>query len=132
MGLTYRLYDPEQDYQDFTSWCHDWKWAVIPREYLPVNGVVILDGTEKVAMGFLYLTDSLICWMENIVSNKNADKASRSNGVDLLISQITSLAKEKGYNVVMTSINHKGLMTRLDKNGFIKTDANMTNFLKAL
>ena len=95
---------------------------------LPRVGAVV-DG---VCAGFLYATDSKICWLEWIVGNPDSPHEIRAEGLNLLINELCAYAKKVGFEVVFTSSNHTRLMDRLDAAGFIKTDTNVTQLIRRL
>lgn len=117
-----------EDYEIVSQWWGQWGWPAIPLEFLPPNGLVI-DGVCAV---WVYLTDTPIAWIEHYISDKAASKADRDEGLNLLIDAATERAKEKGALVAMSSVRHNGLSKRLSDKGFVKSDENMTTYIRGL
>ena len=116
------------DYSLMKSWAEGRKWPVIPAEFLPTTGII----DPEHCVGFLYKTDSKICWLEWVLGNPNSDKEERSKALDNLILALLCEAKSCGYKVVFTSVEHTGLIDRYKKNGFVVSENSMTNMIRSL
>ena len=60
------------------EWWKDWGWTPPPKDFLPqegTGGMMVLDpdGTP-ICAGFIYITNSKVCLIEFIVSNKKYRK----------------------------------------------------------
>lgn len=113
------------------SWWEGHGWPVIPMSTLPTRGLLVGE-TQPAVAGFLYITDSDVGIMEWIVSDPKSSIFERSKALDVLIEELCSLAKESGCRLLLTFLKHKGLMKRVEKIGFIQTDAEMTHFGREL
>jgi len=120
-----------EDYKTVSSWWKQWDWDGIPEAFLPENGLVV-TADVPVCAAFIYRTDTPIYWVENYISDKSAEKPIRSEALDLLVSACIKKAKEMGALVVMSSIKHTGLGRRLEKNGFVVSDKNMTVYMRSV
>ena len=118
----------DSDYEMVCSWWKQHEWPSIPLDFLPKVGIIIDD----CAAGFLYSTDSKICWLEFIVVDPRSDKAKRRAALDTLISSASEIAKEMGHSVIFTSASHEGLISRYINDGFQITDKTMTNLMRIL
>jgi len=116
------------DYPTLASWWRARDWSVPSYDMLPATGMIV-DG---VAAGFLYRTDSKICWLEFVISNPESDKSDRSQALNLIIDDLLSQAKESGFKSVFTSLEHPGLIQRYEDFGFLITDTKMSNMIKRL
>ena len=112
--------------EDYTVLCEWWKWfrfPAPPQECLPNNGLggimVSRDGTDIVA-GFLYFTNSKMCWLEFIVSNPQYRDKDRTEAIRLLIDELTGIAQRKGYKVVFSSVKKEGLVNHYEACGYSK------------
>ena len=59
------------------GWWKDWGWVAPPKDFLPQNGeggIIILDGDVPICAGFLYASNSNLCWVDWIISNKQYRK----------------------------------------------------------
>lgn len=123
-----RFIELDKDYDVISSWWKSYKFPVIPREALPKNGFII----DETCAGFIYSTDSSISWLEFVVANPSLSKEERKQGLQKLLLGLTGLAKELGYSIIFSSVNHSSLMERYKEVGFEQSDTNMTNFIRRL
>ena len=122
-----RRYVPT-DYSDLERWWKDWHWDPIPQTMLPEVGFIVPDG----AAAFLYKTDSPICWMEWLVSNKGLRFDERDKAVDDVVSACLTEALKLGAAAVFTSTVKMTLQHRLMKHGFKVGDTNVTQLIHKL
>lgn len=128
-----RAYNSAFDYDVVKQWWHDWAWIPEPTpNMLSQNGLIVFEDDKPLAAGFVYQTDSVICWVEHIVTDKDIPKFVRAKAVQLLIKKLTEKAEDLGFIVAMVSLEHKGLIKMFENNDFIKTDTNVTNLMKVL
>jgi hypothetical protein len=117
----------EEDYNMLLSW---WKWHRFPapkKQMLPDNGlggIIIQDEGIDICAGFLYLTNSKLCWLEYIVSNPEyKNKENRKIAISLTIKRLCEIAKEIGYEAVFTSVKNPHLISQFESFGFSKDNA---------
>ena len=60
-----------EDFISISKWYRDWGQKAIPIEFFPRNGLIISNQGVDVAALFVYATDSNICMVENLITNKN-------------------------------------------------------------
>lgn len=123
--MTVKAYTIE-DYALIAGWWEKRKFAVIPPEALPSIGFIVNNN----AAGFLYVTDSTMGVMEWLVTNPDADKHERIKDLKKVIELISEAAKAMDVKLIFSSINNETLMSVYQDSGFVKTDTNMTNYLK--
>lgn len=116
------------DYQEISQWWEAQKWPVIPTSMLPANGYIVPGH----AVAFLYKTDSGFGILEWCLVNPAADKEARRAALDEVISCLVVRAKEIGVQSIFTSTDHKGLIERYQKQGFLVTDKGMTNMIRRI
>jgi hypothetical protein len=133
--MEYRHYNSE-DYEILAKWWESWGWPAIPEMALPQaepRGVIVTNEGVDICAGFLYKTDSCTCWIENIISNKEAPKELRKGSIEYLIDTIASEAEELGFKVMMTSIKHEGLIEKFIATGCEKDyETGMSNLARIL
>ena len=130
--MEYRFYKSE-DHPMVAHWWESWGWDVFPEIALPETGVIMTNGGVDVAVGFLYKTDSCVCWAENFVASKTAPRELRKGAIDALIKQMAIVAKEQGFLMMMSSVQHPGLIKKLIAAGYNeKYETNMSNLMKVL
>jgi hypothetical protein len=116
------------DYYLICEWWTAHKWNAPSYLMLPKTGFII----EGLCAGFLYKTDSEIAWLEFVISNPKSDKELRNEALNILIEKLINEAKQSGFKVIFTSVEHTKLIDRYKNHGFVETDKSMTNMIKRL
>ncbi len=116
------------DYQVLTEWWKDWDWQPVPEVFLSPTGLMVYNDID-ICAGWIYKTDTPICWIENVISNKNAKDR---DAVTFLLQALEAKARTMGFKVAMTSVKNKSLIRKMENIGYIKTDTDMTNYVRAL
>lgn len=104
--MNVRLYQPE-DFPQIKKWGDEWG-ADYQEDQLPNTGFII-DG---VAAYFLYSTDSSVCWLENMISKRDLEKAVRSRACDLLIDHALRAAAEMGFSIAYATTDNTSMAKR--------------------
>ena len=103
----------ESDWDTLVSWWKWWRWAVMPKDFLPDNGtggiIVEKDHTPIVA-GFLYETNSNVLILEWIVSNPKYKEKDRKEAIELLIKETENIAKSRGFKYMFSIGRNKHLI----------------------
>ncbi len=125
----------DKDYDEFCKWWSFWRFPAPPKEALPGNGTggikvsYINEFKEEidVCAGFLYSTNSSLCWLEFVVSNPRVrDKKVRQECLSLLIEDICLKAKENGYGAVFSSLKNENLINKYKEVGFLSSNSKTT------
>lgn len=108
-----------------TPWWHSWGWGTAPsREILPENGnggMIVFDSETPICAGFLYETNSKICWINWVVSNRHyRKKPNRSQAFSMLIKNLEREAFARGYKACYFASNSSTLNARMENEGFNK------------
>ena len=119
-----------EDYPTINKWCEDWGFPPIAIQgAVPPTGFIIDD----VCCGWVYLTNSLVCYTEFLITNKEIkDKELRKKAFKELFDGMTAFAKEEGKKIIMMSVKNPFLIKNLKEVGFVETDLNMTNLIKQI
>ena len=108
-----------EDYDTIVEWWKSWpEWAPLGRNLLPENGtggIMIEREGKPLIAGFLYVTNSDICWMEWIVSDPT--QKNKSEAIALLISSLEKWGKDAGFKVVLSIGRSKNLINEHKKLG---------------
>jgi hypothetical protein len=107
-----RNYEPS-DFETVKGWAQAGYDTEYTAEQFPKTGFIVPD----IAALFLYSTDSTVCFLENMISNREADKEEKSKALDLLISKAFSAAKEKGFSVAYATTGNLSVIVRAMKHG---------------
>jgi len=137
MTIQLRMFDPAQDYDMVCAWWAGHGWNAVPQAFLPKLGVVayVTDGdkSEDTAAAWLYMDNSSpVCWLEYMVSNPKANAGRAVKSLRHLDSFLTGEAKALGYHAMMTTCRQDSLVKFHAKNGFTKTDEDVTHLVKIL
>lgn len=131
-NMEIRLFDLEKDYDEVSSWWTKQKWPVIPSEFLSPTGFIAIDGDDKVAVTWVYRTDSPIYIMEWLVGNPDVSHEKRKQGIEGVINTSSIYAKESGASQLFTMIRNDRLSEKLKDLDFKETDKEMTHFIRSL
>lgn len=130
--MEHRYYTKE-DYPMLCKWWKDWDWCAFPEVALPKTGIIVSKDGVDLAASFLYATDSCVCWAENFISNKEAPRELRKGSIEFLIEKTIEEGRNQGFLLMMSSVQHEGLIKKLIAAGYNEqVEANMTNLVRAL
>ena len=118
------------------GWWEDWEWVAPPKDFLPQNGeggIIILDGDVPICAGFLYASNSNLCWVDWIISNKQyRKKPHRTEAIRLLLSNLTTMATNLGFKYSYALIKHRPLIEKYEELGYVKGDNYQVEMIKKL
>jgi hypothetical protein len=122
MSFSIRLLK-ESDYETLCQWWKAWRWEPPLKDFLPENGtgglMVSKNGVNIVA-GFIYFTNSKVCWSEFIISDFNyKNKVDRKEAINILIFELCELARAKGYKYIYTVVKNENLENAYKEMGFL-------------
>ena len=113
-----------EDYDTIVEWWKSWpEWEPLGRNLLPekgTGGIMIEREGKPLIAGFLYVTNSRICWMEWIVSDPT--QRNKSEAISLLISSLEKWGKDAGFEVVLSIGRSKSLINEHKKLGYTVDD----------
>lgn len=121
-----------ENYDELCGWWAQWEWAAVPEMFLPQDGIIVSHNGVNICAVFIYITNTPVCWIENYISRKDADKEIRDAALDLLVESAITKAAECGARMVMSCIRHASLGRRLEKGGFVVSDSNMAVYMRGL
>jgi hypothetical protein len=127
----------EEDYDNIlVGWWKDWKWEPPQRDFLPgdgTGGIIVLDSGNPICAGFLYVTNSKVCWVDWIISNRQyRDKEKRKHAIRLLIDTLTNIGVDTGNKYAYALIKHKSLTGVYEEFGYTKGDSYTSEMIKVL
>jgi len=124
----------DSHYPMLCKWWESHKWPVMPRQFLPQTGIISKKDGVYLCAGFLYKTDSDLCWLEYLISNRHGLRDCHSEGVDRCIEALLKQAKLDGFKAVFTSCKVKRLVSRYQEHGFqiAPGEQAMTNLIRVL
>ena len=127
----------EEDYDNILlGWWEEWGWGAPTKEFLPLNGtggLIVFDGETPVCAGFIYTTNSMVSWVDWIISSKTyRKKPQRSEAVKLLIEQLTNASEGSGSKYCYALLKHDGLIETYKEIGYIEGDSYSKEMIKIL
>lgn len=128
-----RYFDLDDDYATVSKWFESWGWPPMPKQFLSTTGIIVSNGGVDICAAWLYKTDSAACWAEHYISNREAPKELRGGAVQFLIEKLIEEGKNKGFQLMMSSVKQKGLIKKLLDAGCHKEyDTGMCNLARSL
>lgn len=127
----------DTDYEEYlVKWWEQWGWVAPLKDFLPNDGlcgVMVMDGDVGICAGFVYLTNSKVCWVDWIVSNKEYNKKpQRREAISLLIHKLTSICKESGAKYSYALIKSPSLIKVYKDLGYMQGDSYTSEMIKVL
>jgi hypothetical protein len=117
-----RRFDLEKDYKTLTDLSTKWSLPSTPKTWIPEDTFVVEQDNIIICSGSLYqLGKSAMFWIEGLITDKDADKNIRKEGLNILINKLFQLGKEQGAEIVMTSTPRESLKDIFLANGFNPT-----------
>lgn len=122
----------EEDYPVLCRWWSWFRFPPPPQDCLPGNGtsgIMVMKDGVNICAGFIYFTNSKLCWLEFIVSNPDYREKDRVEAIQFLINELAGIAQRKGFKGVFSSIKNKNLIKHYEACNFQKNE-NTTEFVK--
>tara|TARA_R110002072_G_scaffold253137_1_gene412029 strand:+ start:999 stop:1406 length:408 start_codon:yes stop_codon:yes gene_type:complete len=107
----------EQDYTMLEKWWLGWGWPVVNKEILPDNGtggVMIEHEGKPIVAGFIYWSNSGMCWFDWVISDPKGNKRARPFAVKFLIETVEKMVKDAGKKCIM-SISRSNSLLKIHK-----------------
>jgi len=127
----------ESDYDNIlTKWWADWGWEAPLKDFLPLDGtcgLIVYDNDTPVCAGFLYVTNSKVCWVDWIISSKKyTDREKRKQALTLLVGALTDMCKRTGSKYCYALIKHPSLINTYKELGYSQGDSYTSEMIKIL
>jgi hypothetical protein len=118
----------EEHAERVNEWGERHHFPLPPPDLLPDIGMMVDD----TAVGFLYSTNSKLGWIEWIFANPEKTPEERKEAIDTLLSALEKAAIIRGMKVLFSSSGSDAFKGVLERNGFAKTDENVTQYVKGV
>ena len=104
----------EKDYEFINKWWQEVQLDTISREILPMNGLggLIIEKEKPIAVSYLYLTNSKVAYVDNLIVNPSYNNKDRFKVVSTLIEACARLAKQTGCIYIWAMSNSRGVLQR--------------------
>ena len=109
----------ENDWDTLVSWWEAWpKWNTPAQDFLPDNatsGLMIEKNNIPIVAGFIYTSNSSLCYLDWIISNPKYREKDRKQAIELLISEAENKMKKNGYKYILSITRNKQLLNVHEK-----------------
>jgi hypothetical protein len=96
------------------AWCDAHGLNRFPYGWLPSAGFIV----DQMAAMWIYTTDSDVSFLENVISNADADPAQRNVALDLIVDRCILYAREHGASYLVGASRFTAILARAAKHGF--------------
>ncbi|QQU04264.1 hypothetical protein [Myroides odoratus] len=125
----------EEDYLELVSWWTWWRFPSPLQELLPNNGtcrIMLSKEGINISAGFIYHTNSKMCWIEFVVSNPDYRESDRKEALLALINELGEIAKSQGYKVAYTNLKNASLINHFSDCQYVKGSVQTIEIVKIL
>jgi len=128
-----REFDIKKDYDDIVKWYKAHDWEPMPSRMYGLQGYIAETDDAKVAASWVYRDKKCpICILEWTIGNPETNWQDRKEGINIVMEECLSWAKEDGAEIVLTMTKNKRLIEKLKENDFIESDNEMTHLIRRL
>jgi hypothetical protein len=107
----------EQDYSMLEEWWKAWGWPPVSKDVLPddgTGGVMIEYKNKPIVAGFIYWSNSGMCWFDWVISDPEGSKRARPLAIKFLIQTVEQMVKNAGKKCIM-SISRSNSLLKIHK-----------------
>ena len=115
-----------EDYEYIDKWWIEQGFSALDKSILPMNGLggIIIEKNKPLAAGYLYLTNSKMGYIDNLIADPNYKSKDRFDIIMELIQACKQMAKELGIVDIWAITKSKGILQRCESLGYNITDNN--------
>ena len=115
-----------EDYKYIDKWWVEQGFKALDKSILPMNGLggIIIEKNKPIAVGYLYLTNSKMGYIDNLIADPNYKSKDRFDIIVKLIQACRQMAEELGILDIWAITNSKGIFQRCENLGYNITDKN--------
>lgn len=103
-----KRYQPELHQEQLISWYNQWNIPLECIELLPTTGLIV----ENVCALFWYETNSKVCFIENMICNKEAEETSRILGLNMVCKAVEEQMKQHGCKRIISFSQNPKVLQR--------------------
>jgi hypothetical protein len=107
-------FNKDEHYSTFKLWAEQYGACAPPLDYLPENGLII----PGVCCGFIFQTDSAVCYIELLTCNKNIQEPERDIALNLLTSSLIDKARSLGFKCLIGITKYEAVTARAESQGY--------------
>ena len=115
-----------EDYKYINKWWVEQGFDPLSLEILPMNGLggLIIEKEKPIAVAYLYLTNSKMGYIDNLISNPKYISKDRFSIILELIAACRQMAIDVGCLDIWAITNSKGISQRCEKLNYNITENN--------
>ena len=115
-----------EDYKFINKWWVEQGFKPVSLEVLPMKGLggLIIEKDKPIAAAYLYLTNSKMGYIDNLISNPKYVSKDRFNIILELMAACKKMAEDVGCLDMWAITNNKGILKRCKKLGYNVTETN--------
>ena len=115
-----------KDYEYIDKWWIEQGYDAISKEILPMQGLggLIVEKEKPIAAAYLYLTNSKMGYIDNLISDPNYVSKDRFDVIANLMAACKKMAEDIGCLDIWAITNNKGILKRCKKLGYNVTKTN--------
>jgi len=132
MTYTVKKHSKEEFYPIYKKWLEQHSFPILNDKILGENIFVCYQEDVPIYAMPFWFTDSKICIIAFVASNKKVSYNKKRGGMDCLISEIIKYAKRKSMMTIYSTTTTESVITSLKNNGFTNGDLDSSQFFKTL
>jgi len=115
-----------KDYEYIDKWWVEQGYDAISKEILPMQGLggLIVEKEKPIAAAYLYLTNSKMGYIDNLISDPKYVSKDRFDVIANLMAACKKMAEDVGCLDIWAITNNKGILKRCKKLGYNVTKTN--------
>jgi hypothetical protein len=127
-----------KDYEKYYPIIKDWWekkggiWQAIQPELLSSQGIIVKNNNKYICAAWLYCTDSLYGVINWIITNNTKDGKIKRKAISFLLKKLEERAKELGIKLIYIPMETNSLKRVLEKESYVKTSDNISEFFKQI
>ena len=115
-----------EDYEYINKWWVEQGFDAPSRDILPMDGLggIIIEKDKPIAVAYLYLTNSKMGYMDNLIADPKYVSKDRFDIIIRLMGACEKMAKESGCLEVWAMSNNRGILQRCKALGYNISERN--------
>ena len=115
-----------KDYEYIDKWWIEQGYDAVSKEILPMQGLggLIVEKEKPIAAAYLYLTNSKMGYIDNLISDPKYVSKDRFDVIAKLMVACEKMAEDVGCLDIWAITNNKGILKRCKKLGYNVTKTN--------
>mgnify|MGYP003133017472 CR=1 FL=1 len=115
-----------EDYEHINKWWVEQGFQPVSVEVLPMNGLggLIVEKEKPIAAAYLYLTNSKMGYIDNLISDPKYISKDRFDVILELMAACKKMAEDVGCLDMWAITNNKGILKRCKTLGYNVTETN--------